>query len=209
MVFYQQSAAVDKGLGVQDLRLARWDTAWGAAITQLVMAAVLITTAAAFAQRPPQSLGTVQQIAAGLTAALGPVSGKLLFATGVLGASLLAAVVVSLAAAWGVGEVAGFRRSLEDRPREAPWFYAVYTASLMVGGAVVVSGINLIQLSVAVEVMNALLLPAVLGFLFLLARSSLPEPYRLSGGMAVLVGGVLLVTSGFGVFSVVSSLLTP
>ena len=209
MVFYQQSAAVDKGLGVRDLRLARWDTAWGAVITQLVMAAVLITTAAAFAHRPPQSLGTVQQIATGLTMSLGPLIGKLLFALGVLGASLLAAVVVSLAAAWGVGEVAGFRRSLEDRPREAPWFYAVYTISLVGGGAVVVSGINLIQLSVAVEVMNALLLPVVLGFLFLLARSSLPEPYRLSGRTAVLVGGVLLITSGFGVFSVVASLLAP
>jgi Mn2+/Fe2+ NRAMP family transporter len=206
MVFYQQSAAVDKGLGVRDLRLARWDTAWGAAITQLVMAAVLITTAAAFARRPPQSLETVQQIAAGLTSILGELSGKLLFALGVLGASLVAAVVVSLAAAWGVGEVAGYRRSLEDRPREAPWFYAVYTFAMVGSGVVVVSGINLVRLSVAVEVMNALLLPVVLGFLFLLARTSLPAPHRLSGGYAVLVGGVLLITSGFGVFSVIAGL---
>ncbi|WP_293914460.1 divalent metal cation transporter [Deinococcus sp.] len=209
MVFYQQSAAVDKGLGVQDLRLARWDTAWGALITQLVMAAVLITTAAAFTGRAPQSLESVGQIASGLSRALGPLSGRLLFALGVLGASLLAAVVVSLAAAWGVGEVAGFRRSLEDRPREAPWFYTVYSVALLGSGAVVISGVNLIRLSVAVEVMNALLLPVVLGFLFLLARTSLPPPYRLSGGSAVLVGGVLLITSGFGVFSVVSGLLSP
>ena len=206
MVFYQQSAAVDKGLGIRDLRLARWDTAWGAAITQLVMASVLITTAAAFARRPPQSLETVQQIAAGLTIIIGQLSGKLLFALGVLGASLVAAVVVSLAAAWGVGEVAGYRRSLEDRPREAPWFYAVYSFAMVGSGTVVVSGINLVRLSVAVEVMNALLLPVVLGFLFLLARTSLPASHRLSGGYAVLVGGVLLITSGFGVFSVIAGL---
>ena len=57
--------------------------------------------------------------------------------------------------------------------------------------------------------MNALPLPVVLGFLFLLARNALPEPYRLSGGTAVLIGGVLLITSGFGVFSVVSSVIAP
>jgi hypothetical protein len=36
------------------------------------------------------------------------------------GAAVVATIVVSLTAAWGVGEVAGYRRSLADHPREAP-----------------------------------------------------------------------------------------
>ena len=50
----------------------------------------------------------------------------LMFRLGVLGAGMVAAIVVSLASAWGLGEVAGYRRSLELHPMEAHWFYAVY-----------------------------------------------------------------------------------
>ena len=52
----------------------------------------------------------------------------------------------------------------------------------MAGALLVVSGVNLVSLSVGVQVMNALLLPIVLGFLYLLARR-LPEPHRLKGGL--------------------------
>ena len=96
------------------------------------------------------------------------------------GASLVAAIVVTLTAARTLGEVIGAKRSLEDGVFEAPWFYGVYALVLVVAAVVVASGVDLVSLSVAVQVMNALLLPIVLGFLFLLARR-LPEPYRLEG----------------------------
>ena len=46
MVFYQQSATVDKGLGLEDLSHARADTGVGAALTQCLTGAVLVATAA-------------------------------------------------------------------------------------------------------------------------------------------------------------------
>ena len=46
MIFFQQSAVVDKGLTVDHLLASRWDTAIGAIITQVVMAAILIAVAA-------------------------------------------------------------------------------------------------------------------------------------------------------------------
>jgi len=49
-------------------------------------------------------------------------------------------------------------------------------------------------------VMNGMLLPIVLGFLFLLARG-LPEPWRLSGWYAWLAGGLIAATTIFGVYS--------
>ena len=45
MIFYQQSAIADKKLRAEHFRAARWDTALGAVITQLVMAAVLVAAA--------------------------------------------------------------------------------------------------------------------------------------------------------------------
>ena len=65
---------------------------------------------------------------------------------------------------------------------------------------VVASGADLVALSVGVQVMNALLLPIVLGFLFLLARR-LPHPYQLRGGYAWIVGLTIAATAGFGVYA--------
>ena len=203
MIFYQQSAVVDKGLTVDHLRILRWDTAVGAVVTQLVMAAVLVAVAATIGQKTDgqPNLDNVQEIATALTPFLGDTMGRLVFALGISGAALVATIVVCLTAAWGLGEVAGFRRSLSDHPREAPWFFGVFTAVLIAAALVVGSGVDLVSLSVAVEVLNAMLLPIVLGFLFLLARVALPEPYRLAGPYAWLVGAVILVTAGFGLYA--------
>ncbi len=207
MIFYHQSAVVDKGMKSKDLKAARRDTAMGAVITQLIMIAILVAVAATIGTaNPGQSLNTIQQIADALTPFLGEFAGKVLFALGMVGASLVAALVVSLATAWGLGEVSGYERSLEHNPRRAPWFYGIYTGMLVIGGIIVVSGINLVNLSVAVQVMNAALLPIVLGFLYLLALKALPEPYRLRGAYSIVVGIVVFITSSLGVYAVLISI---
>lgn len=208
MIFYQQSAVLDKGLRPEDLRIARLDTAVGAFVTQAVMAAVLIATAATIGRTGNHSaLGDVPQIARAITPFLGELTGRIVFALGMSGAALVATIVVCLTAAWGIGEVAGYKRSLEHHPREAPWFYGIFCAALIAGALLVASGVNLVALSVAVEVMNAALLPIVLGFLYLLAIKALPEPYRLRGPYAILVGFVVLITAAFGLFAGVSGAL--
>jgi Mn2+/Fe2+ NRAMP family transporter len=201
MVFYQQSAIADKKLRPEHYGAARWDTAIGAVITQLVMAAVLIACAATIgAQKSDASLETVGQMSGALTPFLGLSMGRLVFSIGVLGAGMVAAIVASLALAWGLGEVAGYRRSLELYPLEAKWFYGVYTAAVA-GGAVVV-GVwpNLVSLNVAVQVMNALMLPLVLGFLIALAARALPWDRRLRGPYLAFVIAVSVLTTGLGVF---------
>lgn len=209
MIFYQQSAILDKGLNASHLRIARWDTAIGAIITQLIMAALLIATAATIGKiNPHASLNTVQQISQAITPSLGCTAGRVLFALGMTGAALVASIVVSLTAAWGLGEVMGFRRSLAHHPKDAPWFYGIYTLILVLGAILVASGrVNLVNLSVGVEVMNALLLPIVLGFLYRLALRTLPRGFCLKPTYAVIVGVILLVTSCFGLFGGLSGIL--
>ncbi|MGF6446564.1 NRAMP (natural resistance-associated macrophage protein)-like metal ion transporter [Paraburkholderia youngii] len=201
MVFYQQSAVVEKKLHLEDLRAARWDTAVGAVLTQLIMAAVLVVTAATLARSGlHKPLDTVQQIGDAITPFLGAQTGKLLFGMGMVGAALVAAIVVTLTAARALGEIMGYRHALEHTPREAPWFYATYTAVLIIAAFIAGSGANLVSMGVGVQVMNALLLPIVLGFLYLLARR-LPEPYRLRGSYGVLAGAVIAITVGLGLYS--------
>ncbi len=207
MIFYQQSAVVDKGLGITDLVPARWDTAIGAVITQAIMAVVLIATAATIGLSNPNApLNTVQQIASAITPSLGGFTGQLLFALGMSGAALVAAIVVSLTAAWGVGEVFGFKRSLECHPTEAPWFYGIFTVCVVCGAVIVASGVDLVKMSVAVEVMNALLLPIVLGFLYALARRALPAQYRPQGLYKAVVQLLVVLTSAFGIYSALSGI---
>ncbi len=207
MIFYQQSAIADKKLRPEHLTAARWDTAIGAVITQLVMAAVLIAAAATIAPHAPNAtLATVGDMSQALTPFLGATAGRLVFGLGVLGAALVAAIVSSLAFAWGLGEVAGYRRSLECHPFEARWFYAVYAVCVIGGAALVGMAPDLVSLNVDVQVMNALLLPVVLTFLVRLAMVALPQAHRLRGWYLRVVVVVCAVTCALGVFGGVGGL---
>jgi Mn2+/Fe2+ NRAMP family transporter len=193
MVFYQQSAVVEKKLSVTDLPAARLDTALGAIMTQVITAAVLVAIAATLGgERGGASLTSVGEIAKAVTPFLGENAGRLVFALGISGAAIVATIVVTLAAARTLSDMLGFNHLLEHKPRDAPWFYATYTALLIAAALFITSGIDLVTLSVGVQVMNALFLPLVLGFLVFLARR-LPRPHRLEG---VYGGAVALLLTG-------------
>jgi Mn2+/Fe2+ NRAMP family transporter len=201
MIFYQQPAITNKRLRPEHFVAARWDTAVGAVVTQLVMAAVLIACAATIGRgHPDASLNSVGDMSQALTPFLGTAVGNLVFGLGVLGAGMVAAIVCSLAFAWGLGEVSGYRRSLEYRPLEARWFYGVYAVCVVAGATVVAVWPDLVSLNVGVQVMNALMLPVVLGFLITLAVRALPHARRLRGWYLWLVLAVSALTCALGVF---------
>jgi Mn2+/Fe2+ NRAMP family transporter len=208
MIFYQQSATADKKLQRSDLRAARWDTAVGAALTQCLTGAVLVAVAATLVSGGvPASLDSVGQISNALSPLLGASVGRFVFSVGVLGASMVAAIVSSLALTWGVGEVTGYRRSLEYRPFEAKWFYGVY-AACVVGAAVLVWFVpDLVWLNIAAQVLNAFLLPLVIGLLVALAVTALPEPLRPRGVYLCVLIGISAVVIAVGLFGGVSGLL--
>ena len=208
-VFYQQSAMIDKGLSVQDLKVARIETFVGALICQILTASVLVASAATLGQHHGGvTLDSVPQIAIAFTHALGDTFGRIVFALGLSGCALVAMIVVCLTAAWAVGEATGVRHSLEQHPAEAPRFYAALVVMLVGAGALVCSGINLVRLSIATGVVNALLLPVVMGLLYRLARTELPEPNRLRGRYAVAVAVVFSLTAALGLYAGVVGSLT-
>jgi len=207
-IFYQQSALIDKGLGLGHLKIARLDILIGALICQTVTAAVLIAAAATFGRYlHPVQLENVPQIATAFGATLGPVFGRLVFVVGLGGGALVATITVCLTAAWALGEVAGFHHSLEHHPLQVPWFYAAFALILSLGGALVASGVNLIRLSIAMGVVNALLLPIALGFLFRLARTKLPESMRLKGRYAATLGIIFFCAAATGVYAALAGIV--
>lgn len=210
MIFYQQSAVLDKGLTTKDIKVARFDTLFGAIVTQLIMAVTLIAVAATIGKANPNApLNTVEQISQAITPFFGTQTGEIIFSFGMIGASMIAAIVVSLTASWAVGEVLGYKRSLQDHPKEAPAFYSLYVIFLIIGVIVVASDkFNLVKLNVAVEVMNAILLPIALGFLFLLAKNCLPEKFKLKGKYLYISGIILAITAIFGLVAGITGVFT-
>ena len=204
-LLYQPSASVDKGLGVRHMRAARIETLAGVLLCQTISSVLPIASAATLGDYG--ALDSVARIETAFTATLGMVAGRVVFVLGLSGSALVATIVVCLTLAWTIGEVLGVRHSLEQHPRQAPWFYGSMTTMLVAGRAVVASGVDLVDLSIAAGVLNALLLPLVLSFLFCLARVALPEPWRLRSGYAAAVavcfaciGGVCLYTGIAGMF---------
>ena len=203
-IVYQQSAVVDKGLTREHLGIERIDTLIGAVLCQVITAAIVVAAAATLGRGGSDpSLGSVSAIAMAFVPSLGETVGRGVFALGLAGGALVATVVVCLTAAWSIGESIGVRHSLEHHPREAPWFYAVFGIALVAGGTLVASGINLVRLAIAVGVINVLLLPVMLGFLYRLARTALAPADQLRGAYAAIVGIVFLMIAGFGVYAAI------
>jgi len=208
MIFYQQGAVIDKQLSAATIRHARADTAVGAVLTQLIMIAVVVAVAATLgAHDPGAALNTVGQISDALTPYLGHLGGRVLFGLGMLGAALVAAIVSSIAGAWGLAEVFGWKHTLNERPsRQSAKFYLCYALAHLVGAAVVLASVDLIGLSVDVMVMNALLLPIVLGFLLLLEAKALPPEWRMRGPRKYTTWFLCALVIGFGLYMIPSAL---
>jgi Mn2+/Fe2+ NRAMP family transporter len=208
MIFYQQGAVLDKGLKPSNIPSERRDTAVGAGLTQVIMIAVVLAFAATVGRtHPGVSLHSVTDMSSALRPFVGAVGAKVLLGTAVLGAALVAALVASLAGAWGIAEVFGWPHTLNERPdRNTAKFYITYCSAHVLGAVIVLCSLNLVRLVIDVEVMNAFLLPIVLGFLLVLEARALPSEHRMHGARRVVATGLCLVVIGFGLYLVPATL---
>ncbi len=206
MIFYQQSAVAGRGLRWPDRAAARWDTAVGAALTQVVTAAVLVAAAATLGGGSAAALDSVGRISEALTPFLGLQVGRLLFSAGVLGAAMVAAIVCSLALAWGIAEIAGQRRAPGGAVPRNRWFQAVYAAGVVGSGGLTWWAPNLVRLNIATQVASAVLLPVLVGTLVVLAATVRPVGNRLRGWYLLLVTAVCTALAALGLLGAAGSL---
>jgi Mn2+/Fe2+ NRAMP family transporter len=198
MIFYQQSATVDKRLRLPDLNFARLDTMLGAISTQTIMIAIIVTTAATLFVNHVQ-VSDAAHAALALEPLIGQYAG-IAFAAGLLGASLLGAFVISLATAWAFGEAFSWRCSLDHSFAEAKRFYSLYACCVLVAAAIVlIPHLPLVRITIYVEAFNAFVLPIVLGFLLMMAndRRILGDRVNSALGNTLAIGvSVVCVTLG-------------
>lgn len=166
---YMQASVADKGITMQEYPYTRLDVVVGALMGNIVSAFVIICTAATLFP-----LGIRVESAEEAALALAPLAGvwaRQLFGVGLLGASLLAAAVLPLATTYAVCEAFGWERGIDRKSNEAPVFYGLYTALILLSSAVVlIPGLPLFPLMWLSQVVNAVLLPMVMVFMLLLAN---------------------------------------
>ncbi len=171
MQLYVQSAVVDRGIGVDELNAERVEVASGSIFANLVAGFIIIATGATLFVHGHHTVGS----AADAAKALEPFAGRFaeaLFAVGLLGASLLAAAILPVTAAYVIAETFGFEKGLARRPREAPVFVGTLTVLIAIGMLVaLIPGLPVIHLLVLVQVVNGMLLPVTLVFVWRLASN--------------------------------------
>ncbi|MBI5145587.1 MAG: divalent metal cation transporter, partial [Candidatus Omnitrophica bacterium] len=95
-----------------------------------------------------------------------------LFAFGLLNASVFSACILPLSTAYSVCEGMGWEVGVSRRFREAPQFYTLYTAIIIIGATVILlPGVKLIPIMLLSQATNGILLPFVLIFMLLLVNN--------------------------------------
>jgi Mn2+/Fe2+ NRAMP family transporter len=169
MQFYLQSSFVEKGISVKDYPASRLDVIVGSFFTDLVAWFIVVACAATLYVH---GFGAIQ-VAADAAQAMRPLAGDfafILFAFGLLNASLFAASILPLSTAYTVCEGLGVESGVDKSYREAPFFYWLYTL-LIAGGALtvlVLPDAQLVSVAILSQVLNGILLPVIIILMLLL-----------------------------------------
>jgi NRAMP (natural resistance-associated macrophage protein)-like metal ion transporter len=170
MQFYLQASIVEKGITVRQYRTSRWDVILGCIFTDVVAWFIIVACAATIYASGHTEISS----AADAAQALRPLAGDyayLLFAAGLFNASLFAASILPISTSYAVCEGLGFESGLDKKFHEAPLFYWLYTALIVLGaGVLLIPRFPLIHVMVLSQVVNGAVLPFVLVFMLLLTN---------------------------------------
>jgi Mn2+/Fe2+ NRAMP family transporter len=213
MQFYQQASMVEKGLNVSDQAYARLDVVVGSLVAVTVAAFIVIACASTIFRQ-----GLVIETAKDAALALRPLAGPYaatLFALGLLNASVFSAAVLPLSTAYVLCEGFGWEAGVSHSLREAPVFFGIYTAMIVLGAGIILLPIkSLIQAMLASQTLNGILLPVILVVMLRLINDR-----RLMGSFVngrvfnaiawVIVGALIVLTLILVITSVLPGVLGP
>jgi NRAMP (natural resistance-associated macrophage protein)-like metal ion transporter len=170
MQFYLQAAVVEKGVDTRHYGLCRLDVIVGCIVTDVIAFFIVVACGATIYHSDHPEITDVSQAARALV----PVAGKfagMLFAVGLVNASLLSAAILPLATSYNICEGLGFESGIDKRFSEAPIFYWLYTFLVFGGAAVVlIPNLPLLKLILFSQVANGVLLPFVVTYMLLLVN---------------------------------------
>src|SRR5271170_7573875 len=196
MQLYLQSAVVERGVREDELPREEREAVAGAVFANVVASFIIIATGATLFTHGVHNISSAAEAAR----ALNPFAGRyaeVLFGIGLLGASLLAAAILPIATSYVVSESLGYEKGVGRRRAEAPVFVNIITAMILISAFVaMIPNVPVISLLVGVQVVNGLLLPINLFFIWRLSRSASVMGERRSSRLLDSTAGItVLVTS--------------
>jgi Mn2+/Fe2+ NRAMP family transporter len=167
--FYLQSAIRDKGIGVKNYKMSRVDTLFGCISSNIISIFIVVACAITLFAHGITNVTDAGQASISLQPIAGAYA-RYLFGIGLIGASLLAAVVVPLTTAYAVTESLGWETGVGRQLKESPLFYITYGIMILIGGVLVMlPKMPLIQIIIQAQVLNAALLSVELVLIILLS----------------------------------------
>jgi len=201
MLFFQQSAVVDKGMQPRDIRAGRVDTALGVLLASIFAIAAILATGPLFKHGIDAGSFEAAQFAEALEPWIGRV-GAALFALGIFEAGIVAAIAISTSSAYAFGEVFQTGHSLNRPVRDAWPFYLTLMCSACAAAALVlIPRFPLVFVVLMVNVIAVLAMPPALAFLMLLVNDKEVMGEHVNGFWANVAGiivAVLLISAGLG-----------
>ena len=205
MLFFQQSATVDKGLTRSDIQAGRFDTVLGAVLATLAALATVVAAAPLFAHGMSVESFQAAEFAQALQPLIGRV-GASLFALGIIEAGIVASITISTSSAYAFGEVARRPHSLNLPIGEGKAFYSVvFLCAVAAAGIVLIPGLPLVYVVLVVNVVAVLAMPPALVFLYMLVNDREIMGDLVSPAWAnILATGVVILLTAAGVLFGVS-----
>ncbi|RIE07404.1 Nramp family divalent metal transporter [Candidatus Cryosericum odellii] len=194
MQFYQQSSVAEKAIDLKYYRYEALDTYIGSFLTNFVSFFIVVACASTLFVA-----GVRVNTAAEAAGALAPLAGKyasILFAVGLINASIMAAGVLPLSTAYSVAEAFGWESGVGKSFHEAPLFYGLYTALIVLGAGTImfVPESKLIGIMLFSQAANGVLLPLILVLMLkLINDKSLMGEYVNSRGKNIAVWAQAIV----------------
>lgn len=162
--FFISSFAYDKKIEQGKVWMSQLETYWGAFLTDFFSFFMIVATAATLFVTHTE-LVSGEQAAQAIRPFAGPLASQL-FAIGILNAGFMGLVIVSLSTAYAFAEFFGLSGSLDDSFKKSKTFYILYVAQLVLATAfVLLSSVNLFQVALVTQTINAIGLPLVFYFL--------------------------------------------
>ena len=169
---FQQSSTVERGAARLHYGPERIDAYFGSVFSNLMSISMIIATAATLYVVGNNKI----ESAADAAKALEPVvvaSATMLFAIGLLGASLLAGAVLPLATSYAVSEAFGIPKGVNLDFRRGKTFFSIFTVLIVLGaGIALIPNLPIFSLLVGIQVLNGALVPVILVFILLLVNDA-------------------------------------
>src|SRR5271168_44216 len=201
MLFFQQSAVVDKGMQPRDINAGRFDTALGALLAAVFAIAAILATVPLFHHGINAADFQYAQFAEALEPLIGH-TGAALFALGIFEAGIVAAIAISTSSAYAFGEVMQTGHSLNRPLREAwPFYLTLFGSACAAAALVLIPRFPLEFVVLTVNVIAVLAMPPALAFLLLLVNDPEVMGEHVNGFWANVAGvtvTILLIIAGLG-----------